>query len=188
MILGSLDLEMNQPSGKIIQIGYVVGDIHTGEVLDGLSLIVNPEESISPFIQKLTRIDDDRVNKEGKSLDEQYNTLKDFVVKYQPFLNPLVWGSGESNDSSYLRNALGDPRPWVFGRRVLDVKTIFVMHRIRLNEKPQSGLSKSMARCGMQFYGCKHDAYYDAYNTFKFGSLFIRKGFVSLTENEGQRG
>jgi len=53
MKLTSLDLEMNQPSGKIIQIGAVVGDTATGEVSHRLRIYVNPGESVAQMITDL---------------------------------------------------------------------------------------------------------------------------------------
>ena len=56
MKLTSLDLELNQPSGKIIQIGAVVGDTETGEITQRLRIYVNPGEPIAPFITELCAI------------------------------------------------------------------------------------------------------------------------------------
>jgi len=61
-IFTSLDLEMAQPSKKIIQIGAVVGNIVTGEILEKLSIIVNPKEQLTEFIINLTGITQEDVN------------------------------------------------------------------------------------------------------------------------------
>lgn len=46
MILTAVDLELNQPSGKIIQIGACKGNIETGEVISSFSCFVDPQEPL----------------------------------------------------------------------------------------------------------------------------------------------
>jgi inhibitor of KinA sporulation pathway (predicted exonuclease) len=96
-IFTALDLEMNQPSGKIIQIGACVGNIVTGEILETLSLFVNPEELLSPFIVGLTGIKQQDVDT-GLSLEEAYSKLKEFHIKHKSFMNPITWGGGDSQE------------------------------------------------------------------------------------------
>jgi hypothetical protein len=52
----SIDLEMNMPSQKIIQLGYVIGDPITGRVFVSRSLTINPNEILNPEITALTGI------------------------------------------------------------------------------------------------------------------------------------
>ena len=46
MKLTCLDLELNQPSGKIVQIGAVIGDTQTGEIVDRIRIYVNPANQL----------------------------------------------------------------------------------------------------------------------------------------------
>jgi inhibitor of KinA sporulation pathway (predicted exonuclease) len=83
-------------------------------------------------------------------------------------MNPITWGGG---DSVELKTQLEtDPRfiptQWCFGRRWIDCKTLFISMAIGQELKLQSGLAKSMVRCGLQFKGAKHRADDDALNTF----------------------
>ena len=48
----ALDLELNQPSKSIIQIGICIGNIQTGEILEKLDWIIKQPEEINPFITK----------------------------------------------------------------------------------------------------------------------------------------
>jgi len=50
------DLELNQPSEKIIQLGAIAGNIQTGEILESLSAYINPGEPLDPKIITLTGI------------------------------------------------------------------------------------------------------------------------------------
>ena len=124
----SLDLEMNQPSGKIIQIGAVVGDIITGDIVDRIRIYVNPNEPLLEYIVNLCGISQADVDS-GDDLVSAYNKLKSFHQKHDCFMNPITWGGG---DSDYLLNQLKEEDKdikWCFGRRWIDVKTIVFSHK-----------------------------------------------------------
>lgn len=167
LVLTSLDLEMNQPSGTIIQIGGVCADIVTGEILEELSIIVHTNETLHPFIIKLTGINQSQVDS-GVSLVEAYKMLRDMHIRHKSLLNPMTWGGG---DSEYLRTQLfkantEEPLQWCFGRRWLDIKTLHQLNCMAKGIKIQAGLAKAMTRWGIAFKGTKHNALDDARNTF----------------------
>ena len=58
----AVDLEMNQPSRKIIQIGAICFEPDTGKIVAKFHMFVNPGEPISPEIIELTHITDEMVN------------------------------------------------------------------------------------------------------------------------------
>ena len=166
-IFTSLDLEMAQPSGRIIQLGMCVGNIRTGQIFDKISVFINPHEKLSQFIMDLTHITQEDVDS-GVSLEEGYRKLQKMHEHYLAERNPLTWGGG---DSSELIKQLKEENPnfegWCFGRRWIDVKTLFISWRLA-NEKPiQGGLAKSMIKVGLNFQGAKHNATDDAINTFR---------------------
>lgn len=165
MLITALDLEMAQPSENIIQIGAVVGDLRTGEILEEFNRIIRlPKgEQLTEYIIKLTGITQVEVDN-GVSLVEGYQDLKALHLKYKSSLNPLTWGGA---DTTTLRQQLGEmTEGWCFGRRWIDVKTVYQSYRIANNQKHQSGLAKSLLKLGMQFNGAKHNATDDARNTF----------------------
>lgn len=167
----SIDLEMNKPSGKIIQIGACIGDISTGNITDELSIIVNPLEPIDPFITELTGITQEQVDAEGILLEEAYTKLVDYFNLHKPFINSITWGGGDTVEIAKqvkeLNSNVFESHPWPFGRRWIDTKTLFVSWRFSQGEPIQGGLAKSMTKVGLKFEGRKHNALDDAKNTFK---------------------
>jgi inhibitor of KinA sporulation pathway (predicted exonuclease) len=159
----SLDLEMNQPSGTIIQVGIAVGNLESGEIIESICWDIKTQEQISKFIQDLTGITQGAVEN-GEELYYVYQVLKNRHLMYGCFRNCLTWGGG---DSETLRTQLGlDDEAFLFGRRWIDAKTLFISRCFSLGLKHQSGLAKAMSRLGLQFKGRKHNAMDDAINTF----------------------
>lgn len=167
----ALDLEMNQPSGKIIQVGWCVGTIDKIEYSN--SCYINPNEQLNPRIIQLTGITQNMVDNLGCKLEECYMELCKEYKENPWFINPLTWGGG---DTATLRDQLGmNSDRWIFGRRWIDVKTIYQAYRLNQGLSIQSGLAKSLHRLGGQFQGRKHDAENDARNTLKAFQLLMEK-------------
>lgn len=159
----SLDIEFNQPSQKIIQIGYVVGNIFSGEIVDRGTIFINPGETLNPYIIQLCSIKQEEVDA-GVTVLDGYNQLVTVANKYDLPTNLITWGGG---DAEALRKQAGlmDVK-WRFGRRFTDVKTVMVSYCLANQKKMAGGLSKSMNKLGLSFTGTKHQAEDDAYNTF----------------------
>jgi inhibitor of KinA sporulation pathway (predicted exonuclease) len=167
MKLTSLDLEMNQPSGKIIQIGAVIGDTNTGEISQRLNIYVNPGESVAAFITDLTGITQAQIDDQGVDIDTAYQQLKTWHRQHSEFMNCLTWGGGDSQ-AVYDQVSQDSKDDWCFGRRWIDAKTIHVSRMIAKENKVYSGgLSSAMKSYNLKFQGRKHDALADAENTFK---------------------
>lgn len=173
----SLDLEMNQPSGKIIQIGACIGDIESGTIKSKLSIIIKIDEPLSEIITNLTGITPEKVNS-GISLLEGYSQLETVVREQNCFRNPLTWGGG---DSIELKNQLIlsglslDSETYLFGRRWIDVKTIYQTYRLSLGKPPQGSLKTALKRVKVPSVGRHHDALVDAENTFRLYQVFVSK-------------
>ncbi len=164
MKIVSMDLEMAQPSGRIIQIGACISDLETGKIIDTFNQLVNPHEPLSEFISTLTGITDAAIAEHGVTLHTAYERLKIWLAPHSDrFLNPYVWGG---NDLLDLRNQLNTlATDWPFGRRWFDVKTLWQFRQMRLGLKPQAGLAKALVKSGLRFKGRKHSATDDAINT-----------------------
>lgn len=166
-IFTCLDLEMNQPSGKIIQIGAVVGDVSSGKIIDKFMTYVNPDEPITEYITNLTGIKQIHIEN-APNLNVAYELLKSFHMTNKSFVNPITWGGGDSVEikQQLTEDEIALGSGWCFGRRWIDAKTIYQSYRIATKGQVQGGLGKALTRMGLKFEGRKHDALDDAANTF----------------------
>ena len=164
-----LDLELNQPTQSIIQIGAVVGNLESGEVLEQLSVYVRPypEETISDFIVKLTGIDNALIDERGAHLTQGFKSVLDLHSRHRCFKNVVTWGG---NDAQLLINQTqakdSSINPLVFGYRWIDLKTAFQMYQFSNNRASRGGLKGALRSVGLSFKGRQHDALDDAYNTW----------------------
>lgn len=162
-----LDLEMNQPSNTIIQIGAVIIDISTNQVLWSGSYTVKTDEWLNPQISLLTGIDQEDLE-EGMPLLDAYAALRQAHIDHGAFINPVVWG-GE--DLPLLYKQLPEEAHKCFGRRWIDVKTLYSAYRIANGKRAKGGLSTALSSIGMKFEGRPHNAAADALNTAR---LFVK--------------
>lgn len=170
----ALDLELNKPSNKIIQIGAVCGDLLNDEKpVSRFSTFVNPEETIDDFITRLTNIEQHHVEN-APLLDEAYQLLYNWIKSHENIMrNCVTWGGG---DSIELREQLGlDQDEFVFGRTWFDIKKVYQLYQYSRGQKIQSGLAKSMTKLGLKFEGTKHRADDDAYNTWIVAKHLLTK-------------
>ena len=174
-----LDLEMEQPSNSIIQVGVCVADIENSRILETGSYFIRQEVPLSEYIKGLTRIKQEEVDR-GMSLNEAYNKLKGLRDKYGTERNFFTWGGG---DAKLIKEQLGHPSDWPFGDRWFDVKTIYQAYQIAQGSFYRGGLAKSLGRLGLKFRGVKHNGCDDATNTaiifFKLKELMCRKNMPS---------
>lgn len=161
-----IDLEMNQPSGKIIQIGAVVGDTTNGDILERYRAYVNPGEPLQQFIVDLTGVTEKDIADKGTSLTEAYEGLRLMHLRHDCFMNPLTWGGGDSQ-TILDQLPVNDREHWPFGRRWIDAKTVHVSKMIANGKVLSGGLSTSMKTYNLKFQGRKHDAQDDAENTWR---------------------
>lgn len=174
----SLDLELNNKSDgtvpKIIQVGVAVGNPSLPDEIKTFSWYLNPEEPIVPFITKLTGITDEIVQTQSvthQTLAEEFGAL---LKSYDCFVNPVTWGQG---DASELKNEFREKNihfPF-FGRRIFDVKTLYVFNQMVNGKTPSGGLRKSMNSYGLKFEGTPHNAEFDALNTLRFFFALLQR-------------
>jgi inhibitor of KinA sporulation pathway (predicted exonuclease) len=171
----SLDLELNHDqhgrTAEVIQVGYVIGNIHTGDILVRKCRHVKNQHSrpIVPFIEKLTGITNADIA-DGSPLSEIYPEMVQHMRDHSTFINPVTWGGGDSQE---LREAIVAEDPeiladrYAFGRRWIDAKSFYVTERLARGLNYQGGLKKACNNLGIQFVGPAHNALQDAENTFK---------------------
>jgi inhibitor of KinA sporulation pathway (predicted exonuclease) len=159
-----IDLEMNQPSKKIIQLGYVIGNARKGQIIKSVCVNVNPNESLHPDIIKLTSITDEQVLSAG-TLMEAYGLMCADIQRYNVSKTCVQWGIGDSNE---LRRQLGlTYDEYVFRNRTFDVKSLFQMNQLFNNNSVAMGLKAACEEFNIEFTGQEHNAEADAINTFK---------------------
>lgn len=180
----SLDLELNQPSGRIIQVGVCVGNCEQPEdeyVVK--NWLIDPNEPISEFIVGLTGITDEDIKLKSVSCKQMAQELETLIATHQTFINPVTWGGGDSTDllAAFLKHDIEFKQ---FGRRWIDVKTIHGMLMLSRKKNPSGGLRSAMGKYGLHFKGQPHRADVDAFNTLRlfFKLLKRQAAFESITE------
>jgi ATP-dependent DNA helicase DinG len=178
----SLDLELNSKNDgttpRIIQVGVAWGSPIRPEEIETYSWYLDPEEPITPFITQLTGITDEIIKEKAVPHDKLAEELGMLVSWEKCFVNPVVWGGGgEGNDATELKDEFRERgiNFLYFGRRVIDVKTLYVFNQMVLGKTPSGGLRKSMISYGLDFIGQSHNAEYDALNTLRFFFYFLQR-------------
>jgi inhibitor of KinA sporulation pathway (predicted exonuclease) len=178
----SIDLELNNKQDgttpKIIQVGVSIGSPVRPDDIKTFSWYLDPQEPITPFITKLTGITDEIIKEKSVSHETVAEELGALININKCFVNPIVWGGGgEGNDATELKDEFRERNidfPF-FGRRVVDVKTLYVFNQMVQGKSPSGGLRKSMISYGLTFEGQSHRAEIDALNTLRFFFYFLEK-------------
>ena len=167
----ALDLELNQPSSKIIQVGVAIGDKHTRfEDYVVRKWYIDPQEPINEFINDLTGITDSDIRANAYSHEHVARELSELIREHKVFVNPVTWGGGDSVEllAEFCKNHADFPH---FGRRWIDVKTWYTYLMLTRGKAASGGLASAMGYFKMHFKGQAHRADVDAANTL---ALFFK--------------
>lgn len=162
----ALDLELNQPSGKIIQVGVAIGSAADKGKYITKKWYIDPKEPIQEFITGLTGITDRDIRSESWSHTHVAEELGALIKQHNCFINPVTWGGGDSVEllAEFCKNGADFPH---FGRRWIDVKTYTTMLQISRGKSLGGGLASAMGAYKLQFQGQAHRADIDADNTLR---------------------
>lgn len=175
----ALDLELNTKDEKtthLIEVGVSIGNYQEG-IIHTKSWYIKPvfdlkgqlivDYTLSDHIIELTGITQDDYDKNAVASSVVAQEIKELIDKYQPFVNPVVWGCGDTNEliNTFKQEGIYFP---CFGRRFIDVKTLYLFIEAAKGRSLSGGLRKSMNRCGIKFLGNPHRAAVDAENTLRF--------------------
>ena len=164
MNLIAIDLEYNQPSNKIIQVGWTCGDPLTGRTYAIEGRYVQIDELLDPMISNLCGVQQDILDKSGTLEDAYYDLLDDYT-RFDCSVTSLAWSKG---DLSLLRKQLPDNVTWPFGQHYIDAKNLYQSWKLKQNPiHLKGGLARAMTHLKLNFEGRKHNGKDDAYNTFR---------------------
>jgi len=171
-----LDLEQNQPSGTIIEIGAVACNLKSGRILDRYSTLVYLNEVYDPDVQVLTGIK-----------QEWLKTAPCFPVAAAGF-----WSWFENNNTGHKLWSWG-PDHWELKRQSLaagvqpprihacNAKDIASFFRLAAGGPQKGGLANALSRFEVAAVGPRHRALPDAEDTavlmcklFKEAQTFFR--------------
>jgi inhibitor of KinA sporulation pathway (predicted exonuclease) len=174
----SIDLELNNKQDgttpKIIQVGVSIGSPVRPDDIKTFSWYLDPEEEITPFITKLTGIDNQLIKEKAVPHQIVAEELGALININKCFVNPVTWGQGDADElkAEFRERNIHFP---FFGRRIFDVKTLYVFNQMVQGKSPSGGLRKSMLSYGLTFEGQSHRAEIDALNTLRFFFYFLEK-------------
>lgn len=177
----AIDLELNSKQDgttpRIIEVGIAIGSPVRPDEIVSVNWYLNPDEPITPFITKLTGIDDATIQSYSVKHEVVAKELGALIKSYNCFTNPVVWGGGgEGNDATELKDEFRERDidfPF-FGRRVVDVKTLYVFKQLTKGKNPNGGLKSALGSNKMKFKGTPHRAADDAYNTLLLFFYYLK--------------
>lgn len=178
----ALDLELNQPSGKIIQVGIAIGSANDRfENYIVKKWYIDPKEPIDQFIIDLTGITDSDISANAYSHEYVARELSALIKQHNTWINPVTWGGGDSVEllAEFSKNQVDFPH---FGRRWVDTKTWYTYLMFARGKNPSGGLSSAMGQFKLHFKGTAHRADVDAQNTLAlfFHLLKRQQGMENL--------
>lgn len=187
----ALDLELNNAKDgstlnpKIIQVGVAIGtvDHYDEKCIIKKKWYLDPHEPIFPFITELTGITDQDIREKAVSHQQVAKELGELIAYYKPFVNPVVWGGADSRELKQEMLERNVPFPY-FGRREIDVKTWWLLHKISKSQGLTGGLRSALTYFKMHFEGEQHRADDDAFNTLRlfFKMIEVQSHFNQVIE------
>jgi inhibitor of KinA sporulation pathway (predicted exonuclease) len=157
-----LDLEMNQPSNKIIQVGWTIADPVSGRTYEIKGKYVFLDEPLSPIISNLCGIEQNVLDKSG-NIDEAYADMYSDWIHYGCSPTVITWAKG---DLALLRKQVSQDNLWPFGQHYIDAKNLYQSWKlIHGADQLKGGLARALMKFKIPFEGRKHNAKDDAYNT-----------------------
>jgi len=184
----ALDLEFNQPSRKIIQVGVALGSPwQSEEEWVCKQWLLDPGEPVAEHIVTLTGITDKEIAENAVPWAQMAHELSALLQEKQAFVNPVTWGGG---DHEALVSAIrAQDIEWPhFGRRWLDVKTMHAFIAMARGKSASGGLRSVMGQYKLNFEGRQHRADHDAFNTLRlFFTLLERQDTLESMALLGKR-
>lgn len=158
---------MNQPSGKIIQVGICVANFNGNFEPILKKWYIDPSEDITDYITQLTGITNDDIKNNSITYHQLVEELSVIMTEFDCYINPITWGVGDYELLlSEIKQHTGESFTG-FGRRYVDVKTIFTFMEMCKGNMKKAALKSAMGRRKLTFIGDAHRADVDAHNTMR---------------------
>lgn len=179
------DLEFNQPSKKIIQIGAVFVDTKTKEILSEFNRYVDPGEKLSEEIIALTGITQHQVNS-SNFFSEAITEFWEWVSDCKCGKRIAAWGDDLSLIISESE-AVGLSAPCK--TNYFDVSMIFWWIRDVRGQRQKGGLANTLKSFERKFIGHPHNALDDSINAafllFDFTEMLTKYyGILNVLKGE----
>ena len=170
----SLDLEMNY-TGKIIQLGYVIADVRSNNILIDRCIYVNPYEKLGVLNNGIHITDYTGITQEDVDcapfLDHAYLLMCEDIKALNVSKTCIQWGDGfqdNKGDHDAIRQQLGlSWDEFVFRPRAWDVKSQYQIYQAFRNNRVVGGVAAALRTLGLEFIGREHNALDDALNTYR---------------------
>lgn len=142
---------------EIIEIGAIIADLHSGEIVQRDSIIITPERTpITPFCTQLTTIDQKMIDDRGVSWREAVTQMIDLGYTAHPWLS---WGDYDKNMIQRMIRQHGTNSP--VSHRHINARVAFtIKHQL----KREPGLITALKHLGLSFTGTHHRGIDDAVN------------------------
>lgn len=179
MISMFLDLEMNQPSGKIIEVGVCIGDTcaEIGQFIWKEQWLIDPHEPINTVkpndIVGLTGITDQMIAENNSPIEVAHLAMVMMAQHHGCGRNLWCWG-GDDADYLRMRVPVENNMNFWFAPTIYDIKKQYQFTRQAHGRGTQSGLALSLTKVGLAFVGKKHRAMDDAYNTLRMAQFLTK--------------
>lgn len=168
-----VDLELNQPSNAIIQIGAVCFDLNKQKVVESFDTICNPGEYPDEFITKLTGITKEAVMN-GQPLKNALSDFWTWVAQCNAGYRVAAWGNDVEEllqTSQYYKLKFKWPKAYNV-KQFCNMYSFFSSSNTASPKKLSKGLFMAIQDEGLTFVGDQHNAYDDALNTaILFGKI-----------------
>lgn len=158
----SIDGSIPPNEREIIELGAVVVDIKSLEIIDEFSALVKPQRNpeISNFCSQLTGI----TQSELDNSDDFKTVFSDFLHWY-PKTSKVLFATWGSYDLVQINiDCVSHNLPYFSPDAVLNLKKIF--KKVNKLKKPV-GLARALELCQCEYEGSRHRALDDARNTVK---------------------
>lgn len=163
-------------NSELIQIAVVPLDLITLEIREDLSFnsyVKNRNSKVTKFCTDLTGITQDKLDKEGKPINEVFNSLKKKYSNHQACAGYGWYDKKKIMQECYSENLMQPLNMELYSNIKNQIAVICGFAK-------EIGLFNMMKHFNLKFEGEQHNAYWDAYNTAVLYAHVLRQSRKNL--------